>query len=116
MLHIFETELVNNKSVFYALLSIYGIGKYRSFFICERLGFAKNLTIKNLNKKQITKLIKQINSLNFLLASDLKKSRLLVIKKLIDIQSYRGIRKKRNLPVRGQRTHTNAKTVRRVNI
>ena len=44
MLHIFETELVNNKSVFYALLSIYGIGKYRSFFICERLGFAKNLT------------------------------------------------------------------------
>ena len=116
MLYVFEKELSANKSVPQALSSIYGIGSYYSSFICHKLGFASNFKIKNLSKKQITKLIKKIESLNLLLASDLKKLRLLVIKKLIDINSYRGIRKKRNLPVRGQRTHTNARTARKIKI
>ena len=116
MLYKFETELLNNKFVFFALLSIYGIGKYHSFFVCKKVGFAGNLKIKNLTKKQITKLVKTIESLNILLASDLKKFKFLAIKKLIDINSYKGLRKKQKLPVRGQRTHTNARTVRKVKI
>jgi ribosomal protein S13 len=61
MLYLFETELGNNKFVFHALLFIYGIDRYYSFFICYKLGFALNLKIKNLTKKQTTKLIKKLN-------------------------------------------------------
>ena len=116
MLYIFETELISSKPVVRALPSIYGIGKYYSSLICNKLGFANNYKILDLKKKQITTLIKEIESLDLLLASDLKKSKLLVVKRLIDINSYKGVRKKRKLPVRGQRTHTNAKTSRKIKI
>jgi small subunit ribosomal protein S13 len=55
-----------------------------------------------------------VESLNFELAGDLKKSKLLVIKKLTSIKSYRGLRRTQGLPVRGQRTHTNSKTSRKI--
>lgn len=116
MLYLFETELPRNKFVFFALLSIYGIGKFHSRFICNKVGLVKNFKIKNLTKKQIIKIIKAIESLNILLVTDLKKFKLLTFKKLISINSYRGLRKQRNLPLRGQRTHTNARTVRKLTI
>jgi small subunit ribosomal protein S13 len=110
---IFESELPENKSIPIALLSIYGIGLHHSFSICKRLGFSPNLRIKNLTKKQVYKLITAIELSGISISTDLRKSRLLINKKLVDIKSYKGLRKLQGLPIRGQRTHTNAKSSRR---
>jgi small subunit ribosomal protein S13 len=58
----------------------------------------------------VVKLIKFIENLNLLINSNLKKEKIILAKKLVQIKAYRGIRKLRGLPIRGQRTHTNAKT------
>lgn len=113
MSYLFETELLKDKPIFLSLTKIYGLKYYISFKICKRLGFSKNSKIKNLSKEQINKINKVIESLNLKLASDLKKLNVLSIKKLIFIKSYKGLRKIRGLPVRGQRTHTNAKTAQK---
>jgi small subunit ribosomal protein S13 len=113
MIYLFESELPENKSVFLSLVHIYGLGKFKSLFICKQLGFSKNFKIKNLSKEHINRLIKIIEHLNLKLSSDLKKSKIISIKKLISIKSYKGLRKIRGLPARGQRTHTNAKTSRK---
>jgi small subunit ribosomal protein S13 len=110
MVYLFEAKIPENKSVFFALTYVYGINKTNSLLICKKLGFSKNFKIKDLSKEQTSKLIKIIESLNIDLASDLKKKKLLIFKKLISVKSYRGLRKNQGLPVRGQRTHTNAKT------
>lgn len=115
-MYIFESEISENKSILFALLRIQGIGKSYSFFICKSLGLLPNLKVNNLNKEQINKLITMIESLNINLASDLRKFKILTIKKLISIKSYKGIRLNQGLPVRGQRTHTNAKTSRKKRI
>ena len=113
MVYLFESELSENKSVFLSLMHIYGLGKFNSLLICKRLGFSINLKVKTLSKEQTNKLIKTIKHLNIDLASDLKKLKILSAKKLISIKSYKGLRKIRGLPIRGQRTHTNAKTSRK---
>jgi small subunit ribosomal protein S13 len=113
MIYIFESDLPENKSVFLSLVHIHGLGQFKSLFICKRLGFSTNFKTKSLSKEQSNKLIKTIEYLNLKLASGLKKSKLLSLKKLIAIKSYKGSRKIRGLPVRGQRTHTNAKTSKR---
>lgn len=110
MVYLFESELPENKPIFLSLTHIYGFGKLSSEFVCKKLGFSKNLKLKNLSKEQISKLVKTIESLNKELASDLKKSKKFSLKKLIAIKSYKGLRKIKGLPIRGQRTHTNAKT------
>ena len=116
MVYIFESELSNNKLIFISLISIYGIGKYNSQLICKKIGFSNNLKIKDLSKEQINELIKIIDSLNLLLSNDLRKSRQLILKNFITMKSYKGLRRKQGLPVRGQRTHTNAKTARKKTI
>lgn len=113
MVYIFESEIPENKSVFLALTHIYGIGKANSSIICKKLGFANNLKVKNLSKEQINAIRFTIDSLNLKITRDLKKLKLLISKKLISIKSYRGLRRNKGLPVRGQRTHTNARTSRR---
>ena len=113
MVYLFESELPKNKLLLFALIHIYGIGKANSSLICKKLGFSRNLTVKDLSKEQIGKLIKIIESLNTEVAGDLLKSRLLTAKKLVSIKSYRGLRRYQGLPVRGQRTHTNARTSRK---
>lgn len=114
MVYLFESKVPENKSVFFALTYIYGIGKANSFLISKKLGFSQNLKIKDLSKEQINQLLKALESLDIELASDLKKIKLLTTKKLISIKSYRGMRKTQGLPVRGQRTHTNARTSRKI--
>jgi small subunit ribosomal protein S13 len=113
MVYLLETELKESKSVFLALKNVYGIGKSRSFFICKQLGFGFNLKINELSDDQISKLLKLIESSNFIITSDLKKLKQLITKKLVAIKSYRGLRRINGFPVRGQRTHTNAKTAKR---
>ena len=113
MVYLLETELPENKSVFLALRNIYGIGKSKSVFICKQLGFCFGLKVKELSGDQIIKLLKLIESSDLIITSDLKKLKQLVTKNLIAVKSFRGLRKINGLPVRGQRTHTNARTAKK---
>lgn len=113
MTYLLETNLPDNKSIVFALTNIYGIGNSTALSICKKLGFSSNLKTANLSLDQITDLLELINSSNLLLNNDLKKQQSLAFNKLLAIKSYRGLRRVRNLPVRGQRTHTNAKSAKR---
>ena len=113
MLYLLETKLSENKSVFFALTNVYGIGRNTASLICKKLGFSVNLKTKDLTQEQIEELLQLVDSLNLTLNNELKKLRSLTFKTLISIKSYRGLRRVRGLPVRGQRTHTNAKSSRK---
>lgn len=114
MIYILESKLPDHKSVYFALKHVYGIGASRSLLICKKLGFSLNLKVKNLSSYKTNQILKLTDSLNFVLANDLKKSKLLKKQHLINIKSYRGLRKKKGFPVRGQRTHTNARTAKKL--
>jgi small subunit ribosomal protein S13 len=114
MVYLLETKLHENKSIFFALKDVYGIGKSRAFNICKNLGFSENLKVKNLSEEQIKKLLNLVENSEILITSDLKKVKNLIIKNLVFIKSYRGLRKIKGLPVRGQRTHTNGRTARKI--
>jgi small subunit ribosomal protein S13 len=94
-------------------MHIYGIGKFNSILICKHLGFSSNLKTKNLSNNQINIIVKLIEHVNFKTADELIKLKALNAKNKIVIQCYKGIRKMKGLPVRGQRTHTNSKTSKR---
>lgn len=113
MLYLLESDLPINMPIFFALKRVYGIGKKNSFLICKKLGFAPNLKIKHLSKEQVDDILNLVESLNFLIGSDLKKLKVLTVKNLILMKSYKGLRRNQGLPVRGQRTHTNARTARK---
>lgn len=113
MLYFLETKLSEHKSVCFALTNIYGIGKNTAFIICKKLGFSINLKVKDLTQEQVVEMLQLIDSLNLNLNNELKKLRSLTLKNLVSIKSYKGLRRKRGLPVRGQRTHTNAKSARK---
>ena len=109
MLYLLETNLPDQKSVFFALMKVHGIGKSTAFFICKSLGFSINLKIKNLSQEQIIEILQFIDLLNLPLNNELKKLKSITLKNLINI----GLRRVRGLPVRGQRTHTNAKSAKK---
>ena len=113
MLYLLETKLFEKKSIFFALTQIYGIGKSTAFLICKKLGFSVNLKVKDLTQEQIVEILQVVELLNLTLNNELKKFKSLTLKKLITIKSYRGLRRVRGLPVRGQRTHTNAKSAKK---
>jgi small subunit ribosomal protein S13 len=113
MLYIFESELPEKKSVAYALQNIYGIGNYYSILICKKLGFSINLKINDLTDDQISKILITIENLKIPVSENLKKLIDRNNTKLFTIQSYKGIRKSYGLPVRGQRTHTNASSAKK---
>ena len=110
MIYIFNKKLKKKKKIQIALTDIYGINKSLSLKICRILGYSKNFQLTNLNKEQILYLTIFIEQLNIKITNSLKKSKYLYIKHLIDIKSFRGMRLVKGLPVRGQRTRTNAKT------
>ena len=113
MIYIFETEILNFKAFNISLQKIYGLGSYQTSFICKKLGFTKNLRTNKLTNDQIFKLIKVVEESGLQITNDLRKSQIFSLKTLISIKSYKGLRKIRGLPIRGQRTHTNAKTAKR---
>ena len=110
MVYILETELSEDKSIYFSLTKIFGIGQSQSFLICKKLGLSYNCLLSTLTPDQVVKLIKFIENSSLLINSNLKKSKIMVTKKLVQIKAYKAIRKIRGLPIRGQRTHTNAKT------
>ena len=110
MIYIFETEISNLKTVQFSLKQIYGLGKFQTLIICKKLGLSKNLKTSNLTNDQILKLIKIIENSNLKITSELKKLQIFNLKELVNIKCYKGLRRLKGLPVRGQRTHTNSKT------
>lgn len=114
MIYLLESKLPENKSILFALRYIFGIGKSRSVLICKKLGFSPNLKVKNLSDGQAAKISRLSESLNFILANDLRRIKLLALQRLVSIKSYRGLRRRKGFPVRGQRTHTNAKTSKHI--
>ena len=114
MLYIFEKKLSEEKLSFQALTSLYGIGKSTSIFLCKILGFSKNLKIKHLTQDQINSLLKLVELKGYKLNNELKKSNSTLLRKLISIKSYKGLRKLSGLPVRGQRTRTNSRSSRNI--
>lgn len=111
MARIQGVDLPKNKRVEIGLTYIYGIGTARSAEILDNLSISKNLKVKELNDEQIISIRKILNN-NYELEGDLRRSETLSIKRLMDIGSYRGRRHRLNLPSRGQRTRTNARTGR----
>ena len=91
-----------------ALQAIYGIGNTRAKTICAEAGIPEHVKIRELSEDQIEKLREQVAK--FTVEGDLRREVTMSIKRLLDLGCYRGIRHRRGLPVRGQRTKTNART------
>ena len=91
-----------------ALTSIYGIGRTRSGKICEAAGVAPDAKIRDLNEQEVEALRTEVAK--FVVEGDLRREVSMDIKRLKDLGCYRGVRHRRGLPVRGQRTKTNART------
>lgn len=115
MIYLLDTYFQNRKKIVIALQEIYGVGSATSQQICDKLGFNNQVKIHQLTSFQIDELIR-LMSQNDLISSQLKKRVRSDIERLIKISSYRGFRHIQKLPVRGQRTSTNARTCCRVNI
>jgi small subunit ribosomal protein S13 len=109
MARIEGVDLPRNKRVEIGLTYIYGIGLPRSHEILTETGVSPDTRIKDLTDTEVTQLREYINQ-NFKVEGDLRREVQLNIKRLIEIGSYRGLRHRRGLPVRGQRTRTNART------
>ena len=109
MARIAGIDLPRMKRVEIGLTYIYGIGRARSLSILARAGVDPNKKVKDLADEEVTK-IRQVIEEEGGVEGDLRKENAMNIRRLIEIGSYRGLRHRRNLPVRGQRTHTNART------
>nr|YP_009296338.1 ribosomal protein S13 [Sebdenia flabellata]AOM65273.1 ribosomal protein S13 [Sebdenia flabellata] len=111
MARIVGVDLPRNKRVEIGLTYIYGIGLSRSQEILQKINLNPNIIVKELNDKQIVS-IRQVLNNEYELEGDLKRLEALNIKRLMEINSYRGKRHRLGLPLRGQRTRTNARTRR----
>ena len=109
MARISGIDLPPKKRAEIGLTYIYGIGRARSMSILVRAGVDPNKKIKDLTEDEVTR-IRQIIEEEGGVEGDLRKELAMNVRRLIEIGSYRGYRHRRNLPVRGQRTHTNART------
>jgi small subunit ribosomal protein S13 len=109
MARIAGVDLPIRKRVEIGLTYIYGIGRARALSILGRAGIDPGKPVKDLTEEEVTK-IRRIIEEEGGVEGDLRKEVALNIRRLIEIGSYRGLRHRRNLPARGQRTHTNART------
>ncbi len=111
MARIAGVDLPQNKRAEIGLTYIYGIGRTRSREILSRSGVSPDTRIKDLTESELSRLREIIDG-EYRVEGDLRREVAMNIKRLMEIGSYRGLRHRRNLPVRGQRTRTNARTKR----
>jgi small subunit ribosomal protein S13 len=102
-------NIPTNKRVEIALRYIHGIGPAHAKDICEKVGIASNRRVSDLTENEIIQIRETIDR-DFVVEGDLRREVSMNIKRLMDLGCYRGLRHRRGLPVRGQRTHTNART------
>jgi small subunit ribosomal protein S13 len=108
MARLLGVDIPNNKRVVVSLTYVFGIGRSLSERILEEAKVDESIRVKDLSEEQLAK-IRSVAS-QFLVEGDLRRQQAMNIKRLTEIGSYRGIRHRRGLPVRGQRTKTNART------
>ena len=109
MARIAGINLPTNKRVLVALTYIHGIGKVTSKNICDAAGVNVSTRVNELSEQEVASIRQHIDG-NVMVEGDLRRERTINIKRLMDLGCYRGLRHRRGLPVRGQRTHTNART------
>ena len=109
MARIAGINLPTNKRVLIALTYIHGIGKVTSKNICDAAGVNVSTRVNQLSEQEVGSIRQHIDG-NVVVEGDLRRERTINIKRLMDLGCYRGLRHRRGLPVRGQRTHTNART------
>jgi len=109
MARISGVDLPRNKRIEYALTYIFGIGLSTSRNILDKLKINFDIRVKELSETEVSKIAKEIQEFHKV-EGDLRKERQMNIKRLMDIGCYRGLRHRRGLPARGQRTKTNART------
>lgn len=108
MARIAGVNIPDNKHVWVSLTYVYGIGRPRSYAICEECRINPNVRVSTLSEDDLDKL--RLAVANYTVEGDLRRENALAIKRLQQIACYRGKRLRSNLPVRGQRTKTNART------
>jgi small subunit ribosomal protein S13 len=108
MARIAGTNIPTNKHVGIALTHIFGIGRNRALTVCKAAALDPSTVVKDLTEAEVTRLRDVISK--FPVEGDLRREVAMNIKRLMDLGCYRGIRHRRGLPLRGQRTRTNART------
>lgn len=108
MARIAGVNIPDNKHVVIALTSIYGIGRTTSKELCDEVGINPETKVSQLNNDQLESLRNEITKMT--VEGDLRRVVSMNIKRLMDLGCYRGLRHRRGLPLRGQRTKTNART------
>jgi small subunit ribosomal protein S13 len=109
MARIAGINIPTNKPVAYALCYIHGIGRKSAFEVCAKAGVNPATRVNALSESDLLKIRETIDK-NFMVEGDLRRQVAINIKRLMDLGCYRGLRHRKGLPVRGQRTHTNART------
>ena len=110
MPRIIGVDIPQNKRIDIALRYVYGIGPKTATEIVEKTGIKPATRAKDLDETELSKIVHVIQEGDYLVEGDLRRERSLNLKRLQNIKSYRGLRHARGLPVRGQRTSTNART------
>ena len=108
MARIAGINIPNHKHVEIALTSIYGIGRARAREVCGGANVASTAKVKDLTEAEVQRIRNEVAK--YVLEGDLRRQVAMNIKRLMDMGMYRGLRHRRGLPVRGQRTRTNART------
>ena len=109
MARIAGVNIPTNKRVIIALTYIHGIGRTAAVQIADKLGIDHARRVQDLSDEEVLRIRETIDA-DYTVEGDLRRETAMNIKRLMDLKSYRGLRHRRNLPVRGQRTHTNART------
>ena len=109
MARIAGVDIPRDKHVYIALRYIYGIGPTSAFQICEKTRIVPGTRVRDLTEDEVAR-IREVIERDYKVEGDLRREINLNIKRLIEIGCYRGLRHRRGLPVRGQRTRTNART------
>ena len=109
MARIAGVNIPTNKRVLISLRYIYGIGPQNAKEICGKLGIPEDRRVNQLTDEEILKIREMIDR-DYQVEGDLRREQAMNIKRLMDLGCYRGLRHRKGLPVRGQRTHTNART------
>jgi small subunit ribosomal protein S13 len=109
MARIAGVNIPSNKRVEIALQYIHGIGPAKAKLITTKLGIPAERRVQDLTDQEVLQIRETIDS-DFMVEGDLRREVAMNIKRLMDLACYRGLRHRRGLPVRGQRTHTNART------
>ena len=109
MARIAGVNIPTAKRVVIALTYIHGIGDTKAKEICEKVGIMPERRVNELSDAEVIKIREAIDG-DYTVEGDLRREIAMNIKRLLDLGVYRGLRHRRNLPVRGQRTHTNART------